>query len=508
MIEVVDLLYKNPHDIVRTPDQEASMKHLLLEEVINGATVNPQLQRDIYDLISVPEPDPENIMWRRDILDDFLSNPALFDDLRSILGIYDEICKGMRNATRGGGSAVVSKKELTGRDSQIFKMRSYADCIVRTIEMYEEAAKVFKPRRLMSEAFCRIKDFVNRELRKDETVKLKKLAAELAESITLDTSFIISMDLNKYFCVEDVEMLELDSNPYNYKDPKKREGFDPKARIEYIGFDSIDDGQLRLLAEKSIARLCRQMEHIVNELKRPFEKISRGIYFYRFGIGLENKIRELGLPVCLPSVDAEDKRRFECSSACDLWLAMNMKKNDRYCVPGDSIVANDIYLGPTDGSLVITGKNNAGKTVFLRTIGIIQVLAQAGLPVPAETCYISPVHGLYAYFTAMDTGNGRFEDEVKSISSMLDIVSEGDLVLLNEAFQSTAYEEAADVLCNVLAYAAASGFRCVSVTHLPGIKEHMRELEGEFRLPFRAKFAEAAVDSEGKPTHKIDFLRG
>lgn len=508
MIEVVDLLYKNPHDIIRTPDQEASMKHLLLEEVINGVTVNPQLQQDIYDLISVPEPDAENIVWRRDILDDFLSNPALFDDLRAILGIHDEISKGMRNAARGGGSAVVSKKELTGRDSQIFKMRSYAECIVRTIEMYEEAAKIIKPRRLTSEAFCKIKDLVNREIRKDETMQLKALAKELSESITLDTSFIISMDLNKYFCVENVEMLELDSNPYNYKDPKKRETFDSQSKIEYIGFDDIDDGQLRLLVEKSIARLCHQMEHIVSELKRPFEKIGRGIYFYRFAIGLDNKLRELGLPCCLPSIDREDRRRFECSSACDLWLALNMKKNDRYCRPGDSIVPNDLYLGPNDGSLVITGKNNAGKTVFLRTIGIIQTLAQAGLPVPAETCYISPVHGLYAYFTAMDTGNGRFEDEVKSISSMLDIVKEGDLVLLNEAFQSTAYDEAADVLCNVLAFSAAEGFRCVSVTHLPEIKEKMRALEAEFRLPFRAKFAEAAVDADGNATHKIVVVRG
>ena len=57
MIEVVDLLYKNPHELIKTPNQEESMKHLLLEEVINGATVNPQLQQDIYDLISVPEPE-------------------------------------------------------------------------------------------------------------------------------------------------------------------------------------------------------------------------------------------------------------------------------------------------------------------------------------------------------------------------------------------------------------------------------------------------------------------
>ena len=269
MIEVVDLLYKNPHELIKTPNQEESMKHLLLEEVINGATVNPQLQQDIYDLISVPEPDPENIIWRRDILDDFLSNPALFDDLRAILGIHDEISKGMRNASRGGGSAVVSKKELTGRDSQIFKMRSYAECIVRTIEMYEETAKIIKPRRLTSEAFCKIKDLVNREIRKSETMQLKALAKELSESITLDTSFIISMDLNKYFCVEDVEMLELDSNPYNYKDPKKRAEFDSQSRIEYIGFDDIDEGDWQSYKLTTFAQPFTAMgDHLV-ERDRP-----------------------------------------------------------------------------------------------------------------------------------------------------------------------------------------------------------------------------------------------
>lgn len=507
MIDVVDLLYKNPHTLTKSANQEESMQHLLLQEVINGATVNPQLQRDIYDLISIPEPDAENIIWRRDILQDFLSNPSLFDDLRSILGMYDEVCKVLRNATKGGGATVFTKKEISHRDSLIFKMRAYADGIVKTFEMYEETAKILKTKRLYSEAFIRIKEFINKELRKSEYVTLKELAGELSESITLDTSYIMTMKLSKFFCIEDVEMIALDSNPYNYENPKKRENFDAQARVEYIGFDESDDGQLQILVERSIGRLAQLMEHIINELKSPFEKINRGIYFYRFALHLEKTIRDLGLPVCLPSIDSEDKRRFECTDACDLWLAMNLRKKDRNCNPGDMIVSNNISLSPNDGALVITGSNNAGKTVFLRSIGVIQALGQAGLPVPAETCYISPVHGLYAYFTAMDTGNGRFEDEVKSVSKMLDIIQDGDLVLLNEAFQSTAYEEAADVLCNVLTYGSAAGFRCISVTHLPNIKENMRTLEREYHLPFKSKFAEAELDSNGEPTHKIVTVR-
>lgn len=503
MIKVVDLLYKNPSKAIKTPNQMESMEHLLLNEVLGGATVNTALQKEVFDLICVPEPDPENVIWRRDILEDFLKNPSMFDDLRSILAVYQDICKNLLIATRGGGNTVYSKKEFSHRDSMIFRMRSLADAIVKCLELYETSAHIFSRMRLTSEAFISINEFIKSEIRSPDFISLKELAEDLSSSLTLDTSYVMIMKLNKYFCIEDVDMLELDPTPYRYETPKKRKNFDSQAEVEFIGFDENDDHELQGLVEKSIAKLTQLMEHIVNEMKSPFEKINKGIFFYRFGLHLENTLKDLGLPVCLPNIDPTTKGRFECKNACDLWLAMNMKKKDRYSKPGEKIVKNDISMKPEDGAYVITGKNNAGKTVFLRTIGMIQILAQAGLPVPAESCYISTVNGLYAYFTAMDTGTGRFEDEVKSVSSMLDIIHEGDMVLFNEAFQSTAFDEAADVLCNVFVYGAVKKFRCISVTHLPDIKERMDALEKELRMKFHTKYATAVLDENGESTYKI-----
>jgi len=506
MIQVIDLLYKTPSELEKTPNQEESMQHLLLAEVINGATVNPSLQKQIYDLISVPEPNAENIIWRKEILADFIANPSLLDDVLYILKMYDEVCKSLVVSARSG-SGIISKKELTHRDSLIFKMRALADGIVKTLELYENAVRIFANKRLMSEAFVQINEYMKATIRKPEFEELKHLASELSDSITLDTSYIFIMKLSKYFCIEDVSMLELDPNPYDYESPKKRKAFDGQAHIENIGFEEEDDTLLKSLVERSISKLSLTMEHIINELKMPFEKINKGIYFYRFGIHLDRKIREMGLPVCLPQIDSQSKNRFECKDACDLWLSLSLVKKDKNADPSKIVVPNDIMLEPGTGALVITGKNNAGKTVFLRTIGIIQALAQAGLPVPATECYISPVHGLYAYFTAMDTGKGRFEEEVKSVSSMLDIVKDGDMVLLNEAFQSTAFDEAAEVLCSVMLYGEARDFRCIAVTHLPDIKLKMTQLEREYAIRRRALYAKAQVDEHGESTHKIEIAR-
>ncbi|MDF2685505.1 MAG: hypothetical protein K0S55_686, partial [Clostridia bacterium] len=138
-----------------------------------------------------------------------------------------------------------------------------------------------------------------------------------------------------------------------------------------------------------------------------------------------------------------------------------------------------------------TGKNNAGKTVFLRAIGIIQVFAQAGLPVPAKAATISIVSGIYSYFSAMDIGQGRFEEEVSYLSDIIEVIKKGDLILLNEVFQSTSYEEASDALCDVLAAISLSGARAIAVTHLPHVKETMKMLEKQYNLIGPSGYAQA-----------------
>ena len=95
----------------------------------------------------------------------------------------------------------------------------------------------------------------------------------------------------------------------------------------------------------------------------------------------------------------------------------------------------------------------------------------AGLPVPAERLTFSPCSRLLTYYAEAEKaeqGAGRFEQEVREFRAMFDALVPGTLVLLNEPFQSTAYDEGAKGLADILAYFSACGVQKLSFDGVPG----------------------------------------
>ena len=136
-----------------------------------------------------------------------------------------------------------------------------------------------------------------------------------------------------------------------------------------------------------------------------------------------------------------------------------------------SVVPNDFRLDKRLGVL-ITGENNSGKTVYLRSVGTAQLMFQSGLPIPAESAYMkirSAVKTAYAAaekeFTAGNDA-GRFEQEVRVLSELFGSMPENSLLLANEIFQTTSYSEGAEGLFYILRSLGARGVSFILVTHL------------------------------------------
>lgn len=138
---------------------------------------------------------------------------------------------------------------------------------------------------------------------------------------------------------------------------------------------------------------------------------------------------------------------------------------------------NDFMLGKDNGGLLVFGNNGSGKTVYLRSIGTMQILAQAGLPIPCESAEITLFSQLATQFSEAEKefceGNdaGRFEQEVRELAAMVDTLKEGSLVFLNETFQSTAYAEGAEGLYHLLKHFSALSIRWILVSHLRQLEE-------------------------------------
>ncbi len=132
------------------------------------------------------------------------------------------------------------------------------------------------------------------------------------------------------------------------------------------------------------------------------------------------------------------------------------------------VVPSDLEL---DGQVLVfvTGPNSGGKTTFLRSVGIAQLLMQAGMFVPAEQYGASLCCGLFTHFPRGEDApmeRGKLDEELRRMGDILDHLRPGSWVLVNEAFASTNEREGSEIARQIVRALTEAGVRVFFVTHL------------------------------------------
>ncbi|MDR2879225.1 MAG: DNA mismatch repair protein MutS, partial [Fusobacteriales bacterium] len=108
---------------------------------------------------------------------------------------------------------------------------------------------------------------------------------------------------------------------------------------------------------------------------------------------------------------------------------------------GGAFVPNDVCLNLTDQSmLLITGPNMAGKSTYMKQIGLIQILAQIGSYVPAQSARLSIVDKILTRIGAADdivSGQSTFMVEMSEVSNIINSATERSLIILDEVGRGT-----------------------------------------------------------------------
>ncbi|MBN1213244.1 MAG: DNA mismatch repair protein MutS [candidate division Zixibacteria bacterium] len=125
-------------------------------------------------------------------------------------------------------------------------------------------------------------------------------------------------------------------------------------------------------------------------------------------------------------------------------------------LPAGSFVANDVVLSVEDQRIIIlTGPNMSGKSTYLRQIGLIVILAQAGSFVPADRAEIGLVDRVFTRVGALDNiarGQSTFLVEMVETANILNNATERSLVLLDEVGRGTSTFDGLSVAWSVVEY--------------------------------------------------------
>jgi DNA mismatch repair protein MutS2 len=187
------------------------------------------------------------------------------------------------------------------------------------------------------------------------------------------------------------------------------------------------------------------------------------------------------VPVVLSAEDSRQEHRPRPSIRLALIKARHPLLERNLKAKGGRVIPTTVELAHDAQELVITGPNTGGKTVVLKTIGLLALMAQSGIPVPADRAELPIFDAVLADigdYQSIEQNLSTFSAHVTNIDSISRTATTHSLVLLDELGSATDPEEGA-----ALAVAIADHFRrlgCIAVisTHHTSLKVYGANMAG------------------------------
>jgi MutS domain V len=201
--------------------------------------------------------------------------------------------------------------------------------------------------------------------------------------------------------------------------------------------------------------LAESADHVVS-----FYKMLRTeLAFYIACTNLYARLVSKGEPVCFPQPVAAGERQHNFRGLYDVCLSLRM---------AGRVVSNKVD-GDGKNLVIITGPNQGGKSSFLRSVGVAQMMMQCGMFVGAENFGGESCTALLTHYKREEDAtmqSGKFDEELARMNEIVKHVSPNATLLFNESFAATNEREGSEIARQIITALLEKQVRIFYVTHL------------------------------------------
>ncbi|MDX5895513.1 hypothetical protein SIL72_15905 [Rubrobacter radiotolerans] len=388
--------------------------------------------------------DPDAIVYRQRALADCLDHPSV---LRRMYGIAVEATESKRRVY--GGLFRDSPERILSRSVRVLEL--LMESLKQLRQLAEEHAAEFR-----SEAFTRLFAMLADELSDEYLAKVERYLRELKlrrgvlMSAGLDrgnkgTNYVLHRLPEQSWLERIAERITDKGNQsYGFQVPERDEnGFRALSRLEDKGVNLVANA------------LAQAADHVLSF----FGVLRTELAFYIGCVNLHGRLAEKGEPVCFPDPKPAGVPVLSARQLYDVCLSLHLEER----TVGNDVDAENKLL------VMVTGANQGGKSTFLRSVGLAQLMMQSGMFAPAESFRADICKGVFTHYRREeDAGmeSGKLDEELRRMSEIADSITANCILLCNESFAATNEREGSEIARQVIRALTEADVKVVFVTHL------------------------------------------
>jgi hypothetical protein len=268
----------------------------------------------------------------------------------------------------------------------------------------------------------------------------------------------------------------------------------PKSPTYSFTLHPRDDHGARALGElraRGVNRVANAVAQSADHVESFLNALRLELAFYIGCLNLSEQLAQLGEPIAFPQPVPAGERRLCCTGLYDIALALTMKQK---------VISNDVAA---DGKelVIITGANQGGKSTFLRSIGLAQLMMQCGMFVPAESFCANVCDSLFTHYKREEDAtmeSGKLDEELSRMSDIVNNITSNSMVLFNESFAATNEREGSEIARQIVSALLEQRIKVFFVTHLYEFASNFYDKKME-----NAMFLRAERQADGRRTFKL-----